>query len=463
MFFYVYKMKLLMRFALLFLLCVQGIQSFSQVSRQLFLKTGNQLRNWLEQEDFQSISDALPKELLTAYSANLLEQEWGRWIDQKGTAIEYYPPILDFNYYSTQIRIPIACEKGFVQVISLLDSNARLRSFQVQSIATPQVQSIATPYKVPEYVKEESFSEKRVTFGYDNWMLKGVLSMPLSKGPHPLVIIVCDTDPKNKDGSIGGYMVHRDLAHALSSNGFAVLRYDSRSLLHGTGIFSLTNNKNPYTPKEEVIDDVTKAIQTFRTYPGIDSARVFALGIGYGGMLLPRIVEECKQQLRGIVLMAAYSRSMQQVVIDQMNYLYPDTAKLDHKTLLKKSLLIRTARNALQPNIPIDYPVDSLLNSVGPHFWNYLNRYNPVLTLQKLQTPSLVLYPERDYQCTSADFKNWQNLASKKATIQCKSYPALNHYFVAGSGKSKPTEYQQQGNVSEEVITDILHWLRKLD
>ena len=42
-----------------------------------------------------------------------------------------------------------------------------------------------------------------------------------------------------------------------------------------------------------------------------------------------------------------------------------------------------------------------------------------------------------------------------------KSYPPLNHFFIAGSGPSSPAEYLKPGNVAEDVVRDIAEWITK--
>jgi hypothetical protein len=41
-----------------------------------------------------------------------------------------------------------------------------------------------------------------------------------------------------------------------------------------------------------------------------------------------------------------------------------------------------------------------------------------------------------------------------------KSYPALNHLFVAGEGKSLPAEYAKPGHVAPQVIDDIAKFVK---
>jgi len=60
-----------------------------------------------------------------------------------------------------------------------------------------------------------------------------------------------------------------------------------------------------------------------------------------------------------------------------------------------------------------------------------------------------------------ADFEGWKKALVGRSNITLKSYPALYHLFIAGSGPSTPAEYQQPGHVSEEVIADVAAWIAR--
>jgi hypothetical protein len=40
-------------------------------------------------------------------------------------------------------------------------------------------------------------------------------------------------------------------------------------------------------------------------------------------------------------------------------------------------------------------------------------------------------------------------------------YPALNHLFISGEGRSIPSEYLQPGHVDPQVVTDIADWIQR--
>ena len=70
-----------------------------------------------------------------------------------------------------------------------------------------------------------------------------------------------------------------------------------------------------------------------------------------------------------------------------------------------------------------------------------------------------ILQGARDYQVTTVDFEGWKAALSSRPDVRLKLYPDLNHLFMAGEGKSKPSEYEQPGHVAESVIADIAEWM----
>ncbi len=74
----------------------------------------------------------------------------------------------------------------------------------------------------------------------------------------------------------------------------------------------------------------------------------------------------------------------------------------------------------------------------------------------------LVLQGERDYQVTMGEFSRWKSVLADRTDVSFHSDPALNHLFVAGTGKSVPDEYNTPGHVSEEVVRDIATWIMAL-
>ncbi|MEG0767506.1 MAG: alpha/beta fold hydrolase, partial [Clostridia bacterium] len=138
--------------------------------------------------------------------------------------------------------------------------------------------------------------------GKDPWALPGTLTVPTAAtGKMPAVVLVHGSGPNDRNESVGGTAIFRDLAHALASRGIAVLRYDKRTLVHGAQF--TPEIINGLTVEQETIEDALSAIAQLRADSRIDPARVFLVGHSMGAMLAPRIDAE-GGNLTGLVLMA---------------------------------------------------------------------------------------------------------------------------------------------------------------
>ncbi len=57
------------------------------------------------------------------------------------------------------------------------------------------------------------------------------------------------------------------------------------------------------------------------------------------------------------------------------------------------------------------------------------------------------------------EFAIWKAALGGRANVTLKIYPALNHLFIEGKGKSAPAEYRTPGHVSGEAVGDIAEWI----
>ena len=93
-------------------------------------------------------------------------------------------------------------------------------------------------------------------------------------------------------------------------------------------------------------------------------------------------------------------------------------------------------------------------------YWLDLKDYDPAAAAKKLGIPMLILQGERDFQVPMADFALWKAAVGNSKGVVMKSYPALNHLFVAGEGKSLPAEYSRPGHVAPAVIEEIAKFVK---
>ena len=205
------------------------------------------------------------------------------------------------------------------------------------------------------------------------------------------------------------------------------------------------------TLNDEVVDDAVAALAVLRVSHGVDPAKVFVLGHSLGAMLAPRIASRGDRP-GGVILLAAPSRPMSEVVRDQVEALAGPLATEGQRAtapaLRKEADVLAQLYAGLPPSLPTIF-------GPPPAYWLELKSLTPAKTLVNLGVPALVLQGGRDYQVSMKDFAGWQRALKDVPRTTLKSYPKLNHLFVAGEGPASPAEYEKPGHVEREVVEDV--------
>lgn len=312
-------------------------------------------------------------------------------------------------------------------------------------------------YISSSYIKPDSFQEKEVIIGKGEWKLPGTLALPKGDGPFPAVVLVHGSGPNDRDETIGPNKPFRDLAGGLASQGIAVLRYEKRTKEHAV---KLSLFKEIFTVQEETIEDALAAASLLRKTEKINSKKIFILGHSLGGTLIPRIGIQ-DPSVAGFIIMAGATKPLADLYIEQVVYICTLDGIISEieKEQLEKA--IAQVDKVNDPKLSKNTPASELPFNTPASYWLDLRDYRPSEVAKDLTQPLLILQGERDYQVTMENFKDWQISLSSRKDVTFKSYPHLNHLFMAGEGKSTPGEYKTARNVAIMVIYDIAHWIKK--
>lgn len=261
----------------------------------------------------------------------------------------------------------------------------------------------------------------------------------------------------DKDESIGPNKILKDIALGLASNGIASLRYDKRSLVYRE---ELKSKMDITGIDEEVTDDAVSAIRQLKKNPETKNSKIIVLGHSLGGMCAPRVASR-SGKADAVVLMAANARPLEDLIEEQVLYLF----SLDSVDREEQASLVQLQRQITRVKDTRhlkSFPADSLPLGLTAHYWQSLNTYDQLRTAQKLKVPFLVLQGKRDYQVLMKDFDLWKSALGADPRNTFTAFEDLNHLFIKGEGKSKPQEYEEQGNVEEEVIKVLAEWIKAL-
>ncbi|MCA9622267.1 MAG: alpha/beta fold hydrolase, partial [Myxococcales bacterium] len=298
----------------------------------------------------------------------------------------------------------------------------------------------------------DRYREENVTVGGPPYPLPGTLTLP-SPGPPggaPALVPVHGSGPQDRDTTLGPNKPFADLALGLASRGIAVLRYDKRTKVHGQAIARAVANGEPFTLREETVEDALAAAALLRGHAAIDPDRVFVLGHSLGGTAIPRIAAG-DAEIAGFVLLAAASERLEDAIVRQHRYIAELDGQLsdEERALLEKSEALAREVKALRD------PAAGPIHGIPAGYWLDLAAHPPLHEIASVRRPLLVLQGGRDYQVTDAAFASWREALASHPRATFTRYPTLNHLFIAGEGPSRPEEYLKPGHVAEAVIDDI--------
>ncbi|MBV9505051.1 MAG: alpha/beta fold hydrolase, partial [Acidobacteriia bacterium] len=369
---------------------------------------------------YAELADLFTPELRRQLTEDVMRMQIGPQLQSLGAFQKTGEPTSQPVDQMTVVTIPAKFANAAIDWRFTVNADGKIAGLFFQ----PAEQAESTEPQHAPYSRPERFREREVTIG-DNWKLPGTLTVPTSTGAVAGVVLVHGSGPQDQDETIGANKPFRDLAEGLASRGIAVLRYEKRTKVYAARMAALKS----LTVEQETVEDAVKATALLRAQPEISSARVFVLGHSLGGYIAPRIARQ-DSRLAGLILMAANARPLAELLSDQLQWMGLTGTQL-------------TKAKA------------DVLNALPPSYMDDLSSYNPMQEASKLALPMLVLQGERDYQVTMRDFNLWRAELTGRWNVTFRSFPALNHLFISGQGKSLPAEYTEPGHVASEVIDSI--------
>lgn len=307
-----------------------------------------------------------------------------------------------------------------------------------------------------------NYEEHEVVLGSGTFALPGTLTVPDGDGPFPVAILVHGSGQNDRDETIGGIKVFKDIAVGLAAHGIASLRYDKVTLTHGFKVSA----QPEFTIANETADDVRLAVELLKTYEQIDESRIYVIGHSQGGYMVPVMFEQdTDDSLAGAILLAGPSGRLMDVLIEQQQL------ALEHlKTLEMPEALIAQQEQAVayykamleiydDPAYSLDNLPADFLTPV--YYWFEQRDYVPAEMAAKQSKPMLILQGENDWQVTMKQFEGWKEALQVRTNVEYRSYPKVNHLLTEYDGLSVGLEYNDPAHVSAEIIEDMAAWILK--
>jgi uncharacterized protein len=274
----------------------------------------------------------------------------------------------------------------------------------------------------------------------DGVTLAGTFTVPTAdSGPFPAVILVSGGGAQNRDcyADVGdGWRPFREFAHALSSRGMAVLRFDDRGVGESTGDYGSST-------EWEGLEDVQATLEFLRRRPEVWPERIALLGHSEGARIAMWAAAQ-DPAVSGLVMMAGAADPRGAARAQAI-------WQLEHT-----SGLAPAARDSLLARL--DRQMDSLAVSGSREVY----RWNAAGLAGSVRAPVAVFQGETDRQVPADQADSlgvlFRRVGNRDVTVRV--FPGVNHLFVPDpSGDFLHYDRLESGRLEPAVVEAVAAWL----
>ena len=260
------------------------------------------------------------------------------------------------------------------------------------------------------------YKEEKITFSNKNVQLSGVLNLPVSKGPHPAVVLIHGSGAESREG-------YRFLADYLARHGIAALRYDKRGVGASTGDWC-------YSTLEDLAEDALAGIHVLSQRQNIQKENIGLIGTSQGAWVAP-LAASNSEDVAFIVLIsgAAVSPKAQELYRVSHELLYRGHSTLFvrlHLLSYRLQLLAAQLLQALEKVVPLSRKLPQKI-AFAVHFdWDF----DIIPYLKTVTCPVLVIYGELDKTVPVKESVPLMEKALKNKNATIKIFPKGNHALL---------------------------------
>jgi len=355
-------------------------------------------------------------------------------------------------------RTPITLQavNGILEAEVWGDSNGRLLRLTI-------------PAQGIDVVREDiaSVSSRRITisrpndetikFGSNGVTLVGTLSKPAqSNGRLPAVVLVGSSGPHDRDEVLFGIPVLGQLADALATAGFAVLRYDKRGVGQSGG-------RPESAALPDLAEDVRAAVRTLADRKDIDPKHIAVAGHAEGG-LVALLAASKEKRIAAVVLLGTNGVSGSELVLAQQRRLL-EKSTLSPSEKQEKIELQKQINDAIVTGKGAESLPPDVRRQIDNAEFQSLLANDPAKIVPHVRQPILIVQGALDTQVDPSNADRLAELAKARKNApptDVVKVPSVNHLLVtATTGETDEYASLKDRHINSGVTQPIVDWLRK--
>ncbi len=235
------------------------------------------------------------------------------------------------------------------------------------------------------------------------------------RGPWPAVVLIPDSGPMDRDGTVGMVRPLRDLAEGLAVRGVVSIRFDKRPF-----VYPQLFKQGIFTIDDEIMQDAVSATAVVKRQPGVDPSRVFEVGYSVGALVAPEVAVRAGR-IAGVIMLAAPGRPLLDVLLDQLRRRHAPSDVIERVVSGRQAVANpKTSPKQFVEGAPVAY-------------WTDLARRDFFDAARRFQGPILLMRGSDDQQVLNEDQEEWIKRLSGRGGFVPETIPGLSHVFIPTS------------------------------
>ncbi len=424
---------------------IAALLPFSIVQSFDYQRTAEHLLQSMSQHRYRAARNLFTRSVRRRMSASVLAAGWRSVVVSLGDDVEVGRAIAYRTEKPMIVHVPLRVgDRSLSAYIHFGDSD-RVSDLQVR----PSLEEWTPPHYAPVDVTDTQLVLRTPRTG-----VGATLTVPSAPTPPPVAILLMGGGPFDRDGTVGGNRIGRDIALGLAGAGIASIRYDKPSFVDPQ-----LREDPAFTPSLDYLHPVLSSITEVRRRDDLDPSRIWLVGHSMGGRYAPRVASEI-EGIAGLVLLAADAAPMQESATRVARHLAAQSDAPRHASAMVRRME-RAAAVVNSDRLSLRTPRRKLPLNLSPGTWLELRDDDPVAVAARLTTPMLLLQGGRDYQVTEHDdLSRWRAGLTGKPNVEFRVLPRDDHFFFPGDAPSTPAGYESAQHVDPEAIRSTAAFIK---
>ncbi len=341
------------------------------------------------------------------------------------------------------------------------------------------VMAVTAALAVASHASEGFIEDTTIVYtSCDSIRLAATLAIPADgRQRHPAVILMSGTGRQDRDCTMAGHKVFKEISDHLAAQGIAVLRTDDRGTGNSGGDYS-------YATTADFAADALAAVAYLKTRPDIDASHIGLLGHSEGGASISIaaaqspdvafLVSLCGLMTAGLpsviqqnidIVAASPLPEADKVRYNEINermfrtaYQYADSDSLEQRLYAVHDEWRRDTTNQ-----HIRYGIYMYAMTATSPWYRFFIRYNPADYLPKVSVPVLLVFGGKDIMVNARQNEEsaLRCLAHNK-DVTSRVFPQINHLLLPCE-KGTQEEYASltDAHIPPELLSLLSSWIRK--